>query len=51
MAADGFGDMVKAVVDIDRELIAMDAEHHSDNNSYTTLPGKQEPRRLLHESF
>lgn len=30
MAANGFGDMVKAVVDTDRELIAMDAELHSD---------------------
>lgn len=30
MAADMFGNMVKAVVDIDRELIAVDAELHSD---------------------
>jgi len=30
MAAPMFGDMVKAVVDIDRELIALDAELHSD---------------------
>ncbi len=30
MAADMFGDMVKAVVDIDRELLAVDAELHSD---------------------
>ena len=30
MAADTFGDMVKAVVDVDRELIAVDAELHSD---------------------
>ena len=30
MAAAGFGDMVKAVVDVDRELIAVDAELHSD---------------------
>ena len=30
MAADMFGDIVKAVVDIDRELIAVDAELHSD---------------------
>src|SRR3990167_3955557 len=30
MAADGFGDMVKAVVDVDRELLAVDAELHSD---------------------
>jgi len=30
MAAATFGDMVKAVVDADRELIAVDAELHSD---------------------
>ena len=30
MAANMFGDMVKAVVDVDRELIAIDAELHSD---------------------
>jgi len=30
MAKVFFGDMVKAVVDIDRELIAVDAELHSD---------------------
>lgn len=30
MAAATFGNMVKAVVDIDRELIALDAELHSD---------------------
>ena len=30
VAADKFGDLVKAVVDVDRELIAVDAELHSD---------------------
>ena len=30
MAANMFGDMVKAVVDVERELIAVDAELHSD---------------------
>jgi len=30
IAADMFGDMVKAVVDVDRELVAIDAELHSD---------------------
>ncbi|MDP3791320.1 MAG: DUF5674 family protein [Candidatus Omnitrophota bacterium] len=29
-AANTFGDLVKAVVDVDRELIALDAELHSD---------------------
>ena len=30
MAAMGFGDMVKGVVDIERELLALDAELHAD---------------------
>lgn len=30
MAAAGFGNMVKAVVDVDKELLAVDAELHSD---------------------
>ena len=30
MAAAGFGNFVKAVVDIDKELLAVDAELHSD---------------------
>ena len=30
MAVATFGDMVKAVVDVDREIIAVDAELHSD---------------------
>ncbi|MBU4589596.1 MAG: hypothetical protein KKG01_01575 [Candidatus Omnitrophica bacterium] len=30
MAKDTFGDMVKAVVDVDSEIIAVDAELHSD---------------------
>ncbi|MFA4948452.1 MAG: DUF5674 family protein [Candidatus Krumholzibacteriia bacterium] len=30
MAAGMFGDMVKAIVDIDRELLAVDGELHSD---------------------
>ena len=30
MAADGFGNLVKAVIDVDRELLAVDAELHSD---------------------
>jgi hypothetical protein len=30
MAADTFGNLVKAVVDIERELVAVDAELHSD---------------------
>lgn len=30
MAADRFGDLIKAVVDVDRELVAVDAELHAD---------------------
>jgi hypothetical protein len=30
MAAGMFGDMIKAVVDVDREILAVDAELHSD---------------------
>lgn len=30
MAVDTFGNLVKAVVDVDREIIAVDAELHSD---------------------
>ena len=30
MAAAGFGNMVKAVIDVDKELLAIDAELHSD---------------------
>ena len=30
MAVDRFGDLVKAVVDLDREMIALDAELHAD---------------------
>ena len=34
MAADMFGDLVKAVVDVDRELLAVDAELHSDLEAF-----------------
>ena len=30
IAADTFGDLIKVVVDVDRELVAIDAELHSD---------------------
>jgi hypothetical protein len=33
MAERGFGDLVKSVVDVDRELIALDAELHADLES------------------
>ena len=33
MARDGFGDMVKAVVDIERAIMALDGELHSDEEA------------------
>lgn len=34
MAADMFGNLVKAVVDIEKELLVVDAELHSDQEAY-----------------
>jgi len=34
MAAIGFGDMVKAVVDVEKEIIALDAELHADLEAF-----------------
>ena len=42
MAADMFGDIVKAVVDIDRELIAVDAELHADLEALFLEGGSQQ---------
>ena len=42
MAADMFGDIVKAVIDIDRELIAVDAELHSDLEARLLEDGSQQ---------
>ena len=42
MGADMFGDIVKAVVDIDRELIAVDAELHSDLEALLLEDGSQQ---------
>ena len=42
MASDSFGDMVKAVVDIDRELIAVDAELHSDLEALLLADGSSQ---------
>jgi hypothetical protein len=36
MAQDGFGNLVKAVVDVDREIMAVDGELHADEEA---LPG------------
>ena len=42
MAADMFGDIVKAVIDIERELIAVDAELHSDLEARLLEDGSQQ---------
>ncbi|NBV05957.1 MAG: hypothetical protein EBS06_01810 [Proteobacteria bacterium] len=42
MSANFFGNMVKAVVDIDRELIAVDAELHSDLEALLIEDGSQQ---------
>jgi Protein of unknown function (DUF5674) len=42
MAAEGFGDLVKGVVDIDRELLAVDAELHSDLEALLLQDGSQQ---------
>ena len=42
MAKAGFGDLVKAVVDIEREIIALDAELHSDLEAVLLEDGSQQ---------
>ena len=42
MAADLFGNLVKAVVDVDRELIAIDAELHSDLEALLLADGSKQ---------
>ena len=42
MAERSFGDMVKAVVDVDRELIAIDAELHSDLEALLLTDGSSQ---------
>ena len=42
MAAATFGNMVKAVVDIDREVIAVDAELHSDLEALLLKDGSKQ---------
>ncbi len=42
MAAGMFGDMVKAVVDTDRELLAVDAELHADLESLLLEHGSEQ---------
>jgi len=42
MAASTFGNMVKAAVDVDRELIAVDAELHSDLEALLLADGSKQ---------
>lgn len=42
MAAATFGDLVKAVIDTDRELIAVDAELHSDLEALLLADGSKQ---------
>lgn len=42
MAENGFGEMVKAVVDVDRGIIALDAELHSDLEAYCIERGSKQ---------
>ena len=41
MATRGFGDLVKAVVDIEKEIIAVDAELHADEESLLLKNGSK----------
>ena len=41
IAETGFGEMVKAVVDIDRGIVAIDAELHSDLEAYCIAAGSK----------
>lgn len=42
LAAAGFGDMVKGVVDVDRELLALDAEMHADLEAHLISTGSNQ---------
>jgi hypothetical protein len=42
MAQDGFGNLVKAVVDVDREIMAVDGELHADEEALLLENGSQQ---------
>ena len=42
LAANIFGDMIKAVVDVDRRLLAVDAELHSDLEAFLLEEGSKQ---------
>ena len=51
IAKQGFGDLVKAVVDIDREMIAMDAELHADLEALLLEERHAQAAHPLQQSF
>jgi hypothetical protein len=42
MAAEGFGDLVKAVIDVERGLMVVDAELHSDQEAFLLDQGSRQ---------
>jgi hypothetical protein len=44
LAADGFGDMIKAVVDVERGIMAIGAELHSDEEAALLDGGSRQPQ-------
>ena len=42
MAQDGFGNLVKSVVDVDREIMAVDGELHADEEALLLENGSQQ---------
>jgi hypothetical protein len=42
MAANSFGNLVKAVADVDKELLALDAELHSDLEAFLLENGSKQ---------
>lgn len=60
MASGGFGDLVKAVVDIDQDLLVVDAEMHADEEQFLLQHGSSQdslwginlyPTKYLGEDF
>ncbi len=43
LAADGFGEMVKAVVDVERSVMAIGAELHADEEAALLADGSRQP--------
>ncbi len=49
IAKNSFGDLVKAVVDVDREIVAIDAELHSDLEALCLENGSLQKFSLGHQ--